>query len=189
MKLKVLLPVLAAAVMLSAACANKGIKSTPANANKVETVTNLPGDSAVPAVPGLGGEKLDEASVPEANIRGGEFTADAALAPVYFEFDKYSIGNDARAALEKNSGELKAKKGDDVLVEGHCDERGTIEYNIALGQKRAKEVREYYMQLGIPGETITTISYGKERPACQDHNEDCWAKNRRAETKLRAKAQ
>ncbi len=182
------LPVLAALVLLSAACANKGIKSTPATASKVETVTNLPGDSSVPAVPGLGGEKLEEAAIPEANIRGGEFVADAALEAVYFEFDRYAITAAARASLEKNSGELKAKKSSDALVEGHCDERGTIEYNIALGQKRAKEVREYYMQLGIPGESITTISYGKERPACEDHTESCWSKNRRAETKLRAKA-
>ncbi|MDD2773615.1 MAG: peptidoglycan-associated lipoprotein Pal [Elusimicrobiales bacterium] len=188
MKSRIVLAALAAAVLASAACApGKSVKSTPAASEKVENVTTLPGGT-IPAVPGLNGEKLDEAAIPEANIRGGEFVSDPGLENVYFEFDKYSVSDAARATLEKNAAALKSRKDKDVLVEGHCDERGTIEYNIALGQKRAKEIREYYMRLGIPGDTITTISYGKEKPACQDHAEECWSRNRRAETKLRLRA-
>jgi len=70
-------------------------------------------------------------------------------------------------------------------VAGHCDERGTIEYNLALGQRRAKEVRDYYLRLGVSGKSVATISYGKESPLCREANEECWAKNRRAETRIR----
>ncbi|MFA5937649.1 MAG: OmpA family protein, partial [Candidatus Paceibacterota bacterium] len=152
MKTRILFAALAAAVV-----------SSPAASDKVENVANLPG-STIPAVPGLAGEKLDETAVPEANIRGGEFASDAELENIYFEYDKYAVTDSMRAALEKNAAALKSRADKEVLVEGHCDERGTIEYNIALGQKRAKEIREYYMRLGIPGGTIITISYGKEKP-------------------------
>ena len=73
------------------------------------------------------------------------------------------------------------------MAAGYCDERGTVEYNLALGQKRAKEVREYYIRLGIPGQTLATISYGKEAPLCSASNDDCWAQNRRAETRVRSR--
>ncbi|HUT85833.1 MAG TPA: OmpA family protein, partial [Elusimicrobiales bacterium] len=78
-----------------------------------------------------------------------------------------------------------AMPGYDLLIEGHCDERGTIEYNIALGQKRANTVRTYYIRMGMPASSITTISYGKEKPLCYESSESCWTENRRTETKLR----
>jgi len=71
------------------------------------------------------------------------------------------------------------------LVEGHCDSRGTMGYNLALGQKRAKEVRDYYTRLGVPGSSIGTISYGEEKPSCEDETEECWGKNRKADTKVK----
>ena len=72
-----------------------------------------------------------------------------------------------------------------MLVEGHCDNRGTTEYNLSLGQKRAKEVRDYYVRLGVSENSIGTISYGEENPACEEETEECWMKNRRSETKVR----
>jgi peptidoglycan-associated lipoprotein len=73
------------------------------------------------------------------------------------------------------------------MVAGHCDERGTTAYNLALGQKRAKEVRDYYVSLGVDGGRLATISYGKEAPLCLESNEACWTRNRRAESRARAK--
>ena len=80
---------------------------------------------------------------------------------------------------------LKEHSDWEALVEGHCDERGTTEYNLGLGQRRAAAVRQYYMTLGLDGGRIATISYGKEQPVCTEHTEDCWAKNRRGVTKVR----
>lgn len=123
----------------------------------------------------------------EADIRGSEFTPSQDLETIHFDYDAYSLADDARASLKTNAEYLSQHRDLDVLVSGHCDERGTIEYNIALGQKRAKEVRDYYIRLGIPAKAIATISYGKEKPACQDHNEACWRENRRAETLIRSR--
>ncbi|MFA5162590.1 MAG: peptidoglycan-associated lipoprotein Pal [Elusimicrobiales bacterium] len=184
MKIRILIPVMAAAALMSA-CAGKSVKSLPAQADKAETVASLPVAGAVPAVPGASEADIQEASVPEGSLRGGDFASDPSLGTVYFDYDRYAISDSTRGTLEKNADALKSKKGNDILVEGHCDERGTVEYNIALGQKRAREVREYYIRLGVDGGKVATISYGEERPVCPDHNETCWAKNRRAETKLR----
>lgn len=139
------------------------------------------------AAPPITSGELIEAAAPEADIRGGDFTPAQDLQNVQFDFDKYDITDAAKNIIEKNAVTLKGRPDTEALVEGHCDERGTIEYNLALGQKRAKEVRDYYIRLGIAVDRITTISYGKEKPLCQESNENCWAKNRRAETKLRPK--
>ena len=108
------------------------------------------------------------------------------LSVVLFDYDKYDVRADARAALVKNAEYLKNNVGPKVLVEGHCDERGTTEYNLALGQRRASAVRDYYIRLGVPAARIATISYGEEMPAGSGSTEDAWAKNRRAVTKIGA---
>lgn len=128
-----------------------------------------------------------DAAVKETNIRGSEFVGLPDLQAVHFDFDRYELTRDSREALQKNASYLKDNPEMHVLVEGHCDERGTIEYNLALGQKRAKAVREYYMRLGVPGNVIATISYGEEKPVCQETTESCWAQNRRGETKVRGR--
>lgn len=128
-----------------------------------------------------------DAAVKETNIRGSEFVGIPDLKAVYFDFDRYELTEASREALQKNAGYLKENPEMHVLVEGHCDERGTIEYNLALGQKRAKTVREYYMRLGVPGNAIATISYGEEKLVCQESTESCWAQNRRGETKVRGR--
>ncbi|MFH1619686.1 MAG: peptidoglycan-associated lipoprotein Pal, partial [bacterium] len=124
----------------------------------------------------------------EPGIRGADFSKVQGLETITFDFDRYFLADSARAILQKNADMLKLHKDWEVLVEGHCDERGTIEYNLALGQKRAKEVREYYMRLGVKGASVGTISYGEEKPVCEQATEECWMKNRRAETKVRLKA-
>jgi peptidoglycan-associated lipoprotein len=126
--------------------------------------------------------------VEEPSLRGKEYQEVPELQMVYFDLDQATLRLDARATLQKNYGALKQHADWEVLVEGHCDERGTTEYNLALGQRRASAVRGYYMNLGIDGSRIATISYGKEKPLCGEHNEDCWSKNRRAVTKVRISA-
>ncbi len=122
----------------------------------------------------------------EASIRGGEFAPVEGIDPIYFEYDSATLSPKALDVLKANAEALKTHPTWDVLVAGFCDERGTVEYNLALGQKRAKEVREYYMRLGVPAKSIATISYGKEQPVCSESTEECWSKNRRAETRVRA---
>jgi len=102
------------------------------------------------------------------------------LETVYFDFDKYNLKPDAREALGRNARLLKENPEATVLIEGHCDERGTKEYNLALGEKRAKSARDYLVDLGVAASRIRIISYGKERPVDPGHSEAAWAKNRRA---------
>ncbi len=112
--------------------------------------------------------------------------AQVALGTIYFALDKATLTADARKVVEANAKAIKAAAGTNynVVVEGNCDDRGTIAYNIALGEKRANEVKDYYVRLGIPAANITTVSYGKEKPVCYEATQACWAKNRRAETIL-----
>lgn len=105
------------------------------------------------------------------------------LLPVYFDFDKYSLREDARETLKKNALWLKAHNNVKILIEGYADERGSNEYNLALGDKRAKSVLNYLRDLGVDVE-MSTISYGEERPVCFEHNESCWWRNRRAEFRI-----
>jgi peptidoglycan-associated lipoprotein len=102
----------------------------------------------------------------------------------YFDYDSSDIREDARNALTRDADSLKTILRDfpnnSIVVEGHCDERGSAEYNLGLGDRRATAAKEFMIQLGIPGDRLKTISYGKERPQCSDPNEGCWQKNRRA---------
>lgn len=124
----------------------------------------------------------------EPDIRGDGFVAAPQLGAVRFEFDRHHLGAESRELLKRNAAAIKKNPGWEVLVEGHCDERGTTEYNLALGQLRAKAVRDYYLMLGVPGDRIGTISYGEERPACEDASKECWSRSRRAEHKIRGEA-
>jgi peptidoglycan-associated lipoprotein len=108
-----------------------------------------------------------------------EFTEVAELKDVYFDFDRYEIRPSDARVLDANAAWLKRNDGHLVLIEGHCDERGTNEYNLALGERRAKAAMNYLVSQGVQANRITIISYGEERPGCKDRNEACWAKNRR----------
>ena len=99
---------------------------------------------------------------------------------INYDFDKYNIRPGDAETLKANSAWFKANPGKKMRIEGHCDERGTVEYNLALGQKRADAAKAYIVNLGVDGKLIETVSYGKERPVDPGHNEAAWAKNRRA---------
>jgi peptidoglycan-associated lipoprotein len=104
-----------------------------------------------------------------------------ALDPVYFDFDKSFIREDAKPALQKTADYLKKNKDAKIQVQGNCDERGTSEYNMALGDRRATSAKKYLAGLGVEEKRISTVSFGKEKPICSEHNEECWQKNRRGD--------
>lgn len=104
-----------------------------------------------------------------------------SLESVYFDFDKSNIRNDAARVLKKNAKALQGASRVKVRIEGNCDERGTNEYNMALGERRANSVRDYLINLGIDKNLLITVSYGEEKPVCTEHNEECWSKNRRVD--------
>jgi len=106
------------------------------------------------------------------------------LLDAYFDYDKADLRTDAQTALNSDSGQLRGYLKEfpnaKFVVEGSCDERGSAEYNLALGERRAAAAKEFLTQIGVPAERLSTISYGKEKQTCTDHTEDCWQKNRRA---------
>jgi peptidoglycan-associated lipoprotein len=102
---------------------------------------------------------------------------------IHFDFDKYDIKKEAQEVLKEIAAYLKANPEIRIIIEGHCDERGTREYNLVLGMRRAQAAKKYLVDLGIDEKRIETISYGKDRPLIDEHNENAWAKNRRCEFK------
>jgi peptidoglycan-associated lipoprotein len=102
----------------------------------------------------------------------------------YFDYDRSDIREDARATLTRNADAIKSILSDfpseSIVIEGHADERGSAEYNLGLADRRATSSKEFLVQLGVPGDRLRTISYGKERPVCTESDEDCWQRNRRA---------
>src|SRR5512143_2916789 len=111
---------------------------------------------------------------------GGSTAAAGPLEDVFFAFDRAELSEEARAVLKENTAWLKTHAAARVQIEGHCDERGAEDYNMALGAKRAHATMEYLTTLGVPASRMSTISYGEEVPACKEHSEECWSKNRRA---------
>jgi peptidoglycan-associated lipoprotein len=130
---------------------------------------------------------------------GGGATAEAAparppasdyvdvpdLQDIHFEFDRYDLRPGARLVLDGHAAWLRKHAGTLLLVEGHCDERGTAEYNITLGERRAKATANYLVSRGIASHRITIVSYGEERPVCRDSGEECWSRNRRAHFRVK----
>ena len=109
------------------------------------------------------------------------------LADVFFDLDQSTIKEDGRASLTANANWLKRWTGTRINIEGHCDERGTAEYNLGLGERRANSVKAYLVDLGVPADRITIVSKGKEAPFCTEKNESCWQQNRRGHFIITAK--
>lgn len=118
----------------------------------------------------------DPASPSEGQTVGG-----VEISPVYFGFDDYTVNAESQGRLNKMAEQLKSNQETVLQIEGHCDERGSIEYNLALGDRRAQAVKNYLTNMGVDGSRLSTISYGEERPASDGHSEDAWQRNRRAE--------
>jgi len=140
--------------------------STPAPAAPVPSTPSTPAPAPAPAATTARPAPAEFASIPE-------------LKDIHFDFDKYDIRPDAARTLDANAAWLKSNGNQLLLIEGHCDERGTNEYNLALGERRAKSAMNYLVSQGVQASRITIISYGEERPLCTEHTETCWAQNRR----------
>jgi len=123
-------------------------------------------------------EGMDESFSLEINGDSDSNTA-GGLRTVYFDFDSAALRDDTRATLDANATFLNENADVEVQIEGHCDERGGVEYNLALGERRAKAVSDYLVAMGVNSSRITSISYGKEKPVAFGHNEEAWAQNRR----------
>ena len=158
----VLLLVLALAVFVAGCGGSKTVEEEPTDIEEAPVV-EPPVEEEKPVIR----EEPKEIPMPE-------------LGDVFFAFDKYNLTDESKRTLETSSSELKRASDAKIIIEGHCDERGTKAYNLALGEKRAKAARDYLVSLGVSGSRITIISYGKERPFDPGHNEAAWAKNRRA---------
>jgi peptidoglycan-associated lipoprotein len=119
-----------------------------------------------------------------AQARTLPFKETDSLKDIYFKFDKYDLDDESRKILRQNASYLKANSSAAVEIQGHCDERGTNNYNVALGERRAQSTKMYLVSQGVGSRQIHTISYGEERPSCFDTNRSCWLKNRRAHFRL-----
>lgn len=159
-----------AVVVLLTGCAGCGGTTIPA--------TDLPAEqeevlgTPLPAVPKRPEPRV-EAPMPQvANV--------PLIRSIYFEFDQSALTESAQEVLNRHANYLKESDGETLTIEGHCDERGTRDYNLALGERRADVVRRYLMAAGVQGSQIEIVSYGEERPEDPGHDESAWAKNRRA---------
>lgn len=126
-------------------------------------------EEPTPTTPTISDSDLDSVDIAQKNLRD-----------IYFDFDSYELRADQRATLEANASWLMANTSYKVIIEGHCDERGTDEYNLALGDRRANAARSYLQHLGVATERLSTISYGEAYPVDPGHHESAWSKNRRA---------
>jgi peptidoglycan-associated lipoprotein len=159
-------------MFLFTSCAKKEVETEPVEKPEVEKV-----EETTPKMekPELTEEELfQRKSLEEINREGN-------LQKIHFDFDKYFIRDDMKPILHRNADWLLKHSTVEVLIEGHCDERGTIEYNMALGEKRAESAKNYLVSLGIPAEKLNIISYGKNRPAVKGVDEATHYQNRRAE--------
>ncbi len=159
----------------------KKVKTIPQPEKKVEKV-----EKVEEKVPKLKVEKLSEEEIFQRKTIE-ELNKEQVLKMIHFDFDKANIRDDMVPILERNAEWLKKHPTVKIRIEGYCDERGTVEYNLALGEKRAKAARDYLVSLGISPDRITIVSYGKSNPIDPRHNEEAWFKNRRAEFKIIAK--
>ena len=159
------------------------VAAAPAPTGGAKTVaepvrdTTPPSNLRQPAGTSTGGDRTTASSQ---RPSPSEFVSVGDLPDIHFDFDRYAVRPDDARILDGHARWLKANARDLLLIEGHCDERGTNEYNLALGDRRANAAMQYLIAQGINAGRITTVSYGKERPQCTERNEACWAKNRRA---------
>lgn len=175
--------VIGSVLFLIEGCATKGGKSSgdTSRSSSSRTLNDLPGGSERVS----SGELFTNADPSATNRQLAEMraeqsaTAAAGLRDVFFGYDSWTISEEGQQVLKRNAQWLRAHGTTQLKVEGHCDERGTTAYNLVLGEKRAKSVRNYLMDLGVNGDHLTVVTYGKERPICFDPAESCYQKNRR----------
>lgn len=166
------------------ACAPSATTKPGSASSSAAGATRTPGaDPRAGEGPRAGGGESDASSSSLSQLQQGKPPVTPASSPlkdVFFDFDRYDLSGDGRTILRANAEWLKSNPAARVEIEGHCDDRGTNEYNLALGAKRAQSAREYLTTLGISAARLSTISYGEEIPVCKEQGESCWKQNRRA---------
>ncbi len=167
-------------LMVMVSCAKKAVREEPLGTGTAgERALGKPGEEAERA---RIEEKSLEASLEKEKYPGieGVFFESSLLKDIHFGFDRYDLTPEARKILSQNAELLLKHPRAKIQIEGHCDERGTIEYNLGLGERRTNSTKEYLISLGVSPDRMSTISYGEEMPVDPRHNEEAWAKNRRA---------
>ena len=187
MKLKLLMLTMGASAVVFTSGCHKKVAAAPPPPPPPVVASNPPAPAPAPRERTA---RVAEAPAPAPVARTEPRTSKALedylnkLLDAYFDYDKADLRTDARTALNNNSSELRSLLKEfpntKFVIEGNCDERGSAEYNLALGDRRAKAAEEFLVQIGVPASRLTTVSYGQERPVCTDHDENCWQKNRRA---------
>jgi peptidoglycan-associated lipoprotein len=170
-------------------------KKTPPIARAVPPPPTASGSPTAPRPPAPPEAVPDPAVVPPEPVREDSIASaslddlnrNSPIMPVFFEYDSSEITSEAKEILDANAVALKKYSSWTITIEGHSDERGTAEYNLALGERRAVAARAYLVSLGIPGERLRTVSYGKEFPFDPGHDDTAWSKNRRAHFVITAK--
>lgn len=169
---------LLAATLFFAGCAGKSATEQEFPPREETAAATATTDlSRQPAPLGVGSQGVQSGPV-------ADLQAVAGLSRIHFDYNQFTLDEEARRTLEKNAAYLKGNPGEKVVIEGHCDERGSDEYNLALGERRAMAARSYLLSLGIPAARLSTISYGEEQPLVTASTEEGWAQNRRAEFKV-----
>ncbi len=168
-------------------CPKKKPATPPADLN-VETTTvpapaaptTQPEEVEQPAAPVVADQTEDPLSSQDMQVVMDELVRRGFSPDVYFDYDESTLTDDTRDKLSRNADLLKSRPEFSMTIEGHADERGTNEYNLALGERRANAVKDYLSSLGVAGGRVRTLSYGEERPVCTQNEESCWSQNRRA---------
>jgi peptidoglycan-associated lipoprotein len=175
--------VLMAALALSmvvTACAKKAPKTSDVNANPVTTRPSETDVNAQPRPATTDTVEVDPLKDPDLAKLNDYLVKQGLLGDIYFDYDRADLRDDSRERLTRNAEWLRSHPEFEVTIEGHCDERGTNEYNLALGARRSGSARDYITSLGVAGTRSRSISYGEERPQCTSSTESCWGMNRRA---------
>ena len=160
--------------------------SAPGEEGSSPADRTVPAPAEEPIVEGPDVRPIEGEGASGADIPGGALSGEGGpLADIRFELDSAALTDEARSTLEKHALWLQGQRDVRVTIEGHCDERGTVEYNLALGEQRARAVREYLASLGVAGARLKVVSYGKERPLDPGSDEAAWARNRRAHFNIR----
>jgi peptidoglycan-associated lipoprotein len=167
-------------VLLFAGCASKKVASSSGDQSGQAKTEAIQPD-AIKTVPPERSFDRPSGSLPSNNSLSPSTASDSnALGDVFFDYDRFQIRKDAMSVLDANSGWFRANGSKTVLIEGHCDERGTVAYNLVLGEKRARAAKKYLQDLGVQASQLQITSYGETRPFCKQQNEDCYQLNRRA---------
>ena len=174
--------------LAAAACGKKQAALTPPPPEMPTTAVAPPAPPAPPGAPNAAADPRtlsEDEAFKQKTLE--QLNAERPLGDVYFDLDNAAIKDEGRSALSTNATFLKRWPSTRINIEGHCDERGTAEYNLALGERRASAVKAYLVELGVPGDRIVIVSKGKEAPFCTEKNEACWQQNRRGHFIITAK--